>query len=85
MKSKNALCGLSIAVVLQLGVLAGSAQTNIYLFSGSKTNIALNPGKFGAHLFPRLPSLLTLAQMHLSTEIPHTHPYENTKHTNLGL
>jgi len=39
MKPNNALCGLSIAVVLQLGVLAGSAQTNIYLFSGSETNL----------------------------------------------
>jgi hypothetical protein len=28
MKSKNVLCGLSIAVVLQFAVLAGSAQTN---------------------------------------------------------
>src|ERR1039457_7022290 len=46
MKSKNTLCGLSIAVVLQLGMLAGSAQTNIYLFSGSKTNITLNPGTY---------------------------------------
>jgi hypothetical protein len=46
MKSKNALCGLSMAVVLHLGVLAGSAQTNIYLFSGSETNITLNPGTY---------------------------------------
>jgi Glycine rich protein len=46
MKSKNALFRLSIAVVLQLGVLAASAQTNIYLFSGSKTNITLNPGTY---------------------------------------
>jgi hypothetical protein len=46
MKSKNALCGLAMAVVLQLGVLAGSAQTNIYLFSGSLTNITLNPGTY---------------------------------------
>jgi hypothetical protein len=29
---------------LQLGVLAGSTQTNIYLFSGSVTNITLPPG-----------------------------------------
>ena len=40
------LCGLSIAVVLRLGVLAGSAQTNIYLFRGSETNITLNPGTY---------------------------------------
>jgi hypothetical protein len=42
--SKNVLYGVAIAVVLQLGMLAGSAQTNKYLFSGSKTNITLNPG-----------------------------------------
>jgi hypothetical protein len=39
-------CALSLAVVLQLSVLAGSAQTNIYLFSGSETNITLNPGTY---------------------------------------
>ncbi len=31
-----------MAVVLQLGLLAGSAQTNKYLYSGSETNITLN-------------------------------------------
>ncbi len=46
MKSKNVLCGLAIAVVLQLGMLPGSAQTNIYLFSGSETNITLPPGTY---------------------------------------
>src|ERR1039458_7158724 len=46
MKTENALCGLAIAVVLQMGMLAGSAQTNIYLFSGSKTNITLPPGTY---------------------------------------
>jgi hypothetical protein len=46
MKSKNALCGLAMAVVLQMGMLAGSAQTNKYLFSGSKTNITLPPGTY---------------------------------------
>jgi hypothetical protein len=46
MKSKKILCGLAIAVVLQLGLLAGSAQTNLYLFSGSKTNITLPPGTY---------------------------------------
>jgi hypothetical protein len=46
MKSKNALRGFSIAFVLHLGVLAGFAQTNIYLFSGSETNITLNPGAY---------------------------------------
>jgi hypothetical protein len=43
MKSKNVLCGLSMSVVLRLGVLSGSAQPNIYLFTGSKTNFTLNP------------------------------------------
>jgi hypothetical protein len=46
MKSNNSLCGLSIAVILHFGVLAGSAQTNKYLFSGSETNITLNPGTY---------------------------------------
>jgi hypothetical protein len=46
MKSKNALRSLAMAVVLQLGVLAGSAQTNLYLFAGSKTNITLPPGTY---------------------------------------
>jgi hypothetical protein len=46
MKSKNVLCGVAIAVVLHLGVLAGSAQTNTYLFTGSETNITLNPGTY---------------------------------------
>jgi hypothetical protein len=46
MKTKNALCGLAIAVALQMGMLAGSAQTNIYLFSGSETNITLPPGTY---------------------------------------
>src|ERR1039457_5379805 len=46
MKSKNAIRGLAIAVALQLGMLAGSAQTNIYLFSGSETNITLPPGTY---------------------------------------
>ena len=46
MKSKNVLCGLAMAVVLQLGMLAGSAQTNIYLFSGSEANITLPPGTY---------------------------------------
>jgi hypothetical protein len=46
MKTKNSLCGIAMAVVLQLGVLAGSAQTSIYLFSGSKMNITLPPGTY---------------------------------------
>jgi hypothetical protein len=36
MKSKNILRGVAVAVAMQLGMLAGSAQTNIYLFSGSQ-------------------------------------------------
>src|ERR1022692_2187497 len=51
MKSKNILCSLAIAVVLHLGVLAGSAQTNIYRYSGSvfigsERNITLPPGTY---------------------------------------
>ena len=46
MKTKSTIRGLSIAVVLHFGVLAGSAQTNIYLFSGSERNITLNPGTY---------------------------------------
>jgi len=38
------VCG--VAAVLQFGVLASSAQTNIYLFTGSVTNITLNPGLY---------------------------------------
>ena len=41
MKSKNTLCGLAMAVVLQFGMLAGSAQTYEYLYSGSETKITL--------------------------------------------
>jgi hypothetical protein len=44
MKPKNVLRGISIAVAMQLGVLAASAQTNKYLFTGSETNITLPPG-----------------------------------------
>src|ERR1017187_5481011 len=40
------LRGLAIAVALQLGMFVGSAQTNIYLFSRSKTNIPLPPGTY---------------------------------------
>jgi Glycine rich protein len=46
MNFKNLLRGLAIAVVLQLGMLAGSAQTNKYLLSGSETNITLPPGTY---------------------------------------
>jgi len=46
MKSKDVLGGLALAVALQLGMLAGSAQTNIYLFTGSETNITLPPGTY---------------------------------------
>src|SRR5208282_3200217 len=36
----------AVAVVLQFGVLAGSAQTGQYLFTGSMTTITLNPGLY---------------------------------------
>src|SRR5204863_6630185 len=35
-----------ICSILLFGVLASSAQTNTYLFTGSKTNITLNPGHY---------------------------------------
>lgn len=35
---------LPLAVILQFGVLASSAQTSKYLFSGSKTTVTLSPG-----------------------------------------
>lgn len=35
-----------VAAVLQFGMLAGSAQTGQYLFTGSETTIALNPGTY---------------------------------------
>src|SRR5271154_6159669 len=34
----------AVALVLQFGVLAGSAQTGQYLFTGSETTITLDPG-----------------------------------------
>src|SRR5262245_8991725 len=46
MAPENSLRVLYFVVVLQLGVLAGSAQTNQYLFTGSETNITLNPGTY---------------------------------------
>jgi hypothetical protein len=46
MTPKNRLCVLYVAIVLQFGVLAGSAQTNTYLFTGLETNITLNPGLY---------------------------------------
>ena len=42
--SFKAVC--AIAVVLQFGVLASSAQTGEYLFTGSTTTITLNPGLY---------------------------------------
>jgi hypothetical protein len=46
MTPKNSLCVLYVAVGLQFGVLAGFAQTGIYLFTGSETNITLNAGTY---------------------------------------
>jgi hypothetical protein len=43
MKTKNALCGLALAVVLHLGVLAGSAQTYIYTYTGNDFTSASGP------------------------------------------
>src|ERR1700722_18708854 len=42
MKSKNVLCGISIAVVLNLGVLAGSAQTYTYTYTGNDFTSVFN-------------------------------------------
>jgi len=43
MKTKNALCGLAMAVALQLGMLAGSAQTYIYTYTGNDFTSASGP------------------------------------------
>jgi hypothetical protein len=43
MKTKNVLCGLATRVVLQWGMLAGSAQTNQNLYTRTDTNITLPP------------------------------------------
>ena len=51
MTPKDSLCVLYVAVVLQFGVLAGSAQTGTYLFTGSETNITLNPGTYDITAF----------------------------------
>ena len=45
MKTKNILC-FSVAVTLLFEVLACSAQTGAYLFTGSETNITLEPGSY---------------------------------------
>jgi|ERR1035441_3366006 hypothetical protein len=37
----------SVPILLLLGLLAGYAQTGIYLFTGSETTITLNPGTYG--------------------------------------
>src|SRR5271156_2570743 len=42
MKTKNALCGLAMAVVLQMGMLAGSAQSYIYTYTGNDFTSAFN-------------------------------------------
>lgn len=36
----------SAPILLLIGVLAGFGQTNIYTFTGSETNIILNPGNY---------------------------------------
>jgi hypothetical protein len=42
MKTKNVLCGLAMAVVLHLGVLAGSAQTYLYTYTGNDFTSVFN-------------------------------------------
>jgi hypothetical protein len=46
LKSRITLCALANATVLQLGLLACSAQTTEYSATGSETNVTLNPGNF---------------------------------------
>jgi hypothetical protein len=46
MKSNSTIYGLSMAVVLQLAVLAASAQTYKCVYTGSETNITLAPGTY---------------------------------------
>jgi hypothetical protein len=41
-KTKNTLCGLAMAVVLHLGVLAGSAQTYLYTYTGNDFTSVFN-------------------------------------------
>src|SRR5947209_2590633 len=46
MKSKTTLRGVAIAAILQFGALAGSAQADIFLYTGSETNVTLDPGTY---------------------------------------
>ena len=46
LKTENTFCFLFAAVALLFEVLACSAQTNKYLFTGSETNITLGPGTY---------------------------------------
>jgi hypothetical protein len=43
MKSNNAIRGITVAVVLHLGVLAGSAQTYLYSYTGNDFTSASGP------------------------------------------
>jgi hypothetical protein len=52
MKTKNALCGLALAVVLQLGMLAVSAQTHPTAPSASAGRTSLSVQFRLATLFP---------------------------------
>ena len=46
MKSKRVICGVGVAVAVQLGVLAGSAQADVYGYTGSETTVTLDPGTY---------------------------------------
>ena len=46
LKTKNNILCFLVAVALLLEVLACSAQTGAYLFTGSETNITLGPGTY---------------------------------------
>jgi len=45
-KTKTIICGVVIAALLHLGSLDASAQSTNYLYSGSQTNVTLNPGTY---------------------------------------
>jgi hypothetical protein len=46
MKSKKTGRIVAVAVTMQFGILASSAQTGEYLFTGSETTVNLNPGTY---------------------------------------
>jgi hypothetical protein len=51
MKTKNMLHGLAMAVVWQLGMLAGSAQSYIYTYTGNDFTSVFNAANEGLYGF----------------------------------